>query len=523
MKPFVLSDIHLQGRKQKIKLVNRLDIFGMPCYYEFSSKDYLNVLFNFSSKTDLVLVDGMLNGDWFSVYESKIVPQRKNPQLERFRSQGFDVIGEVVLEAKKRKMQCYLTHRITEVDIYNAAEGYNYPHIKDEHPDWFIMPSWDKYSKTKGMNNLAVKEIREHKRRLLGEILRKYPFDGLDIDFARHTPYLPEGRAWELREEVTEFMRILREETLQIEKETGRAIMLTARVPDCLDGCKMDGLDIWQWCKENLIDSLTLGSRSFDVQVEEFREVVGEEIKLFPCYDAHHSVDGYQHPSMETIRGIFYNWWQRGADGVEVFNWYANDKDGLKELLTKYAIPQTPTGGGFAYYQTLYNEEMTGLEDCVSLSKTDKTYVIDRRGGYPWGFGYANLNATRQLPMQIEGIGSVRLFVGENIATAKNANLRLSFAEFDGEAPTVFLNGQELKLTECRSFNDIRLAADGSRHNSGFGVAVRFFDNTYQGKSCTDLYFNLQGAKTVIGYQEIKIVSKKALSLEKVELMVEAE
>ena len=523
MKPFVLSDAHLLSRKKDTKLINRLDIWGMPCYLEFSPKDWLDMLFSFSAKTDLVLLDGMFNGDWFSVYESKIVPPRKGPQFQRFREAGFDPFAAVVNEAHARGMQCYLTHRITEVDIYNAGDGYNYPHIKDEHPEWFIMPSWDKYNKTKGMNNLAVTEIKEHKRRLLAEILRKYPFDGLDIDFARHTPYLPEGRAWEMREHVTEFMRTLREETLQIERETGRAMMLTARVPDCLEGCKMDGLDVWQWKEENLVDSLTLGSRSFDVKVEEFREALGEDIKLFPCYDAHHSVDGYQNPGMQTIKGVFYNWWQRGADGVEVFNWCATDKDKLTALLNKYGIPKTPAGGGYAYYHTLYNEDMTGLEDKQYLSGENKTYVIDRKGGYPWSVGYANMNATRQLPMKIEGEGSVSLYVGDDLSAVKKATLKLAFAQFDGENPCVYINGQQLSLDTCYAFNDIRLAADDSGHNSGFGVAVRFFDNGYKGKDCTVLSFDVTGIETKIGYQEIKVVTKQVLALHKVEIAVEVE
>ena len=85
MKPFVLSDAHLLSRKKDTKLINRLDIWGMPCYLEFSPKEWLDMLFSFSAKTDLVLLDGMFNGDWFSVYESKIVPPRKGPQFQRFR------------------------------------------------------------------------------------------------------------------------------------------------------------------------------------------------------------------------------------------------------------------------------------------------------------------------------------------------------------------------------------------------------------------------------------------------------
>ncbi len=514
MKKFELSEIHLAEQKKEIKLVNRLDIFGLPCYFEFSPQDWMDYVMSFTDQTDLVLFDCMLDGDFVSIYESEILPLRKNAQFERFRAQGFDPFGELIKEIKNRGMKCYLTNRISEVDVDN--DDINASPLQKEHPEWFFTPSWG------GSNfrllNFAEKGVHEHKCSVLLELLRKYPFDGLDIDFERHTPYMPGDNAWEMRENVTDFLRMLREGTLQIEKETGRAIMLTARVPDCLEGCKIDGLDVWQWKEENLIDSLTLGSRSFDVQIEEFRDALGEDIKLFPCYDAHHSVDGYQHPTDETIRGVMYNWWQRGADGVEVFNWYCTDKDKLQEKLTRYNIPAV---GRYAFYPVLFNEDDTGLGDKEFLRSCDKTYVVDLKGGYPWAKGYGNLNATRQLPMQIEKEGVVRLFVGENLASAKNATLRLSFSEFETETPVVYLNGKELKLDRREAFNDVRLAADKADDGatSGFGVARRFFDKNYQGKKCTDLYFDITGTETEVAYQEIKVLAKNELTLYKVEIM----
>ena len=125
--------------------------------------------------------------------------------------------------------------------------------------------------------------------------------------------------------------------------------------------------------------------------------------------------------------------------------------------------------------------------------------------------------------MSIEQEAIVSLFVGENLATTKKATLKLAFAEFEGNAPCVYFNGKELSLDTSYLFNDIRLAADDSGHNSGFGVGVRFFEKDYKGKDCTMLTFDVTDVKTEIGYQEIKIVSKQAITLHKAEISVEVE
>ena len=58
-----------------------------------------------------------------------------------------------------------------------------------------------------------------------------YSFDGFELDFARHTPCLPPGRQWELREHATAFVRGVREMLLAVAEERGTPILLAAKVP----------------------------------------------------------------------------------------------------------------------------------------------------------------------------------------------------------------------------------------------------------------------------------------------------
>ena len=329
----------------------------------------------------------------------------------------------------------------------------------------------------------------------------------------RHTPILPPGKQWEMREHVTEFMRMVRKELLQIAKEQNRTVMLSARVPDCLRGCREDGLDIWQWVKEDLVDCLTLGSRSFDVKVEEFR-ALAPELALYGCYDPHHTVDGYTFPDLSVIRGVGYSFLQRGADAIEYFNWTG---EGKKELVNQY-IEQYQMDRALNGFVEYANDDFTGINDREFLERQDKTYVIDRRGGYPWGVGYGNLNADRQLPMTIEKEGKVFLYAAEDAAQAKSAVLHLIFEELSC-MPQVFVNGQPIAY-EAKAHRDPQLTTEAEAPVSGYTVSHRLCQGIDMSKPCTLLSADVKDIAWKIGYNEIRIQCEQPVHLEKAELAV---
>ena len=83
---------------------------------------------------------------------------------------------------------------------------------------------------------------------------------------------------------------------LEVAQNRRRPLLLAARVPCNLEGCRQDGFDIAMWARENLVDILTLGSRSIDCDIDEFRRVTrGRNIKLQPCHDDHLATDAYQY------------------------------------------------------------------------------------------------------------------------------------------------------------------------------------------------------------------------------------
>ena len=172
------------------------------------------------------------------------------------------------------------------------------------------------------MWNLAVPEVRDFKVEEFRAMAERYDFDGYQIDFHRHTPVLPVGRQWELRDSVTDLMRRVREVLLKASAKKNKPILFSAKVGRSLKVSQADGFDVERWVKEGLVDMLTLGSRSFEVDIEGYRKALGPKVKLYPCLDDHHTSDAYQFPPIEVFRGVTSSWWRQGADGIEIFNWF---------------------------------------------------------------------------------------------------------------------------------------------------------------------------------------------------------
>ena len=330
-----------------------------------------------------------------AVYPSKVAPSAAPALVQQWLRDGVDWVKELVGETRRRKLECFWNHRISEVDILPEGGHSKQPDpLKREHPDWVVPTSWWPHC----MWNLTATGLREHKVAILREIATRYDLDGIQIDFARHVPCLPVGRQWELRDHVTQFMRMVRRMLLEVARQRGRPFLLAARVPQTLDGCRADGFDVKTWAEQHLVDVLTLGSRSMDVDVEGLRAAVAGQVRLQPCFDDHHTTDGYRYASIEFLRGVFSNHFQRGADSVVAFNWPIGTPEVARSVGGEIA-PLT--------HQVAFKE----IGDPRTLAGKDKMFAVERRGGYPWAEGFFNRNDTAPLPAPLAGDGRAAGFV----------------------------------------------------------------------------------------------------------------
>ena len=374
-------------------------------------------------------------------WPSKILPFIDAPPYGEWQETGFDPVQTLLDETRRRGLETFFTYRINGSDNDVSGRVPRLP-MKEEHPDWLIH-TWNKTigdaigERLNGYWNFAVQGVRDYKLSILEEIAGQYDYDGIEIDFARVSPVLPPGHQWENRDALTDFMRSVRSMLLRVGERRGRPYLLAARVPENLVGCRMDGLDVETWAREELVDIFTLGCRSFDVDIAAFRRITeGTHIMLYPVLDDHHSTDGYRFPPIEVFRGVMANWLDQGADGLQTFNFaYASS-----ETLEKYGMRDTWTG--WRTHLRFYRE----LADIDAINQRSKVFVAQRRGGghgpfvvpnpEDWStprWMYFNTNMLAPLPAELDPDGRadtlLHVYVGEQAPPDAEVTVRLLLSD----------------------------------------------------------------------------------------------
>lgn len=404
-----------------------------------------------SSQVDTVCWD-IGAGSW-AMYPSEVLPRLEHPGIRLWSEQGIDWVAELLRATHSRGLEAFWNHRVSEVDLAPTEElepGMrlmmdDMNPVKREHPDWVIKTWW-----WQGLWNYACPELREYQLSILRELAGKYDLDGFQLDFARHVPCLPPGRQWELRGEVTEFVRMVRQMLRDSAHQRGRPYLLAARIPETLEGCRADGFDVETWARDGLVDILTLGSRSMDVDIEGFsRAMAGCNVKLQPCFDDHHATDGYRFQSIEFLRGVFGNWWARGAHSVATFNW----ANASPEMCQEYIVNRWMRGEFNEGEHHAQGQAYLEVGSPRTLAGKDKVFAVERRGGYPWAEGYFNHNACSPLPLLLRNDGAAALLdlhicdpVRDLADTVEALILRaVIFGAREGDQFGAKLNGVELE------------------------------------------------------------------------------
>ena len=361
-------------------------------------------------------------------YPSRFLPLYDHPLYRKWADEGTDIVGQILEATHRRGLECFFSHRMNGSD--NDLGPFARIPLKAAHPDWLFRTPWCTHPDN-GYWNFALPQVHQHVLEALGEVAAGWPFDGMELDFARGVVF-PQGQAWINRDRLTDFITELRELFAAVAQKRGRPFLLAVRVPETPAGCHFDGIDIGRWVGEQLVDLLALGVRSFDIALTDFRQMVeGTAIKLYPSLDDHHASDGYQNPGIEVLRGVAANWWRQGGDGIHTFNFNYADE-------APYPSQDWPS------HRRAYLE--LGAPD--SLAGRDKTFVVQRRGGghgptvipnpEDWvtpRYWYANTNMLAQLPAPVPQDGRtdllLHLYAGfeEGAEQIDQAQLRLLLSD----------------------------------------------------------------------------------------------
>ncbi|MCX6621898.1 MAG: hypothetical protein NTY38_12665, partial [Acidobacteria bacterium] len=167
---------------------------------------------------------------------------------EAWRARKFDAFGLLVKTAVESGLEVFASFRMNDMHMVlnEGGQGAYTDTFYREHPEWRLP--------RRGLN-YAIPEVRRYRLAVFEELLTRYPFHGLDLDFLRGVPFFPKGTG----EENCAVMTVFLGEVRAMMRRVNPKLVLTARVPSSLEGCRRAGLDPLAWQRGKLIDLLQVG------------------------------------------------------------------------------------------------------------------------------------------------------------------------------------------------------------------------------------------------------------------------
>ena len=333
-------------------------------------------------------------------------------------------------------------------DIEPADPGWG--RFRTEHPELMIgMPDGDypvgslEHGIRTGLN-FAFPQVREHRAAIICELFEHFDVDGVELDFMRHPAFFRIGEAYQHRHLMTDLLRHVRGRMQVKANEQSRDIQLAVRVPPTLADSARIGLDVAQWMRESLVDIVVVGGGfiPYETPIGEFAELAGEKISLYGC------IESTRYADERNLRAIASHFWNAGADGVYLYNFYTTGPEWNRRVLNQLADP-------------------------AELSKLDKRFELDQTARfttpYHCAFPVHNIEATfryanpaTQLPVTLRpglpGTGDAKSGVELQLNVVDDVGQTQAtctlFLRFDGlsadDQLIVLVNGRLLAWDQAR-------------------------------------------------------------------------
>ncbi|MDE2667134.1 MAG: glycoside hydrolase family 18 protein [Acidobacteriota bacterium] len=349
----------------------------------------------------------------------------------------------IVDECRRRGLRAFVSLRMNDIHDGQHPRGTlpnpELPTFKRINPDWLV-PDLDWWSAL----NFEVAPVRELKLRVIEEFFDRWDFDGIELDWLRHTFYFPRGLEREKGKYLTEFMRAVRRSLRQKAAIRGRPIEIAVRVPERVEWCLEGGFEVPTWIREGLADTLILGQGLTESRgLSGFRELMGD--RRLPIYPSLYPFgNGYALYPDEAIRGSAANLWRGGADGLYTFNWFFYGK-WRSRLLGEIADPALLRDKDKRYTLVQrFEAHRTGRSpryDSVRFNTMIKAAPL------PFTLGRAGASQTVTLPIADE--------ISSASSPPRRAELLVGLEGLPGDVLELTLNGRLLEPEELDAVEDL--------------------------------------------------------------------
>jgi len=285
----------------------------------------------------------------------------------------------------------------------------SYSKLRRDHPEYLIGRGEDipgptlEWGIRTGLN-YAIPEVREYMASIIVELITRFDVDGIELDYMRHPGYFRIEEAYANRYLMSDLIRYVRQEMDEVSAKKGKPLDLIIRVPPTIRDCARVGLDVETWLNEGLVDVVIAGGGfiPFETPIDEFVEAAeGTGCQIVGPLEALRGT-----LNELTMRAIAARYWEQGAQGLYLFNYYSMSTEWRQNVLG-------------------------ALVDQERLSRLDKRYEFDKRGNVrpdsQLGFSFQNAIPSTQLATALETtlVGpstSLNINIADDLDGAKSAN-----------------------------------------------------------------------------------------------------
>lgn len=264
------------------------------------------------------------------------------PRFARIRDfilSGNDIIALSAQRARERGIAFFITWRMNDVQFLERPTSPSASPFWREHPEYRVggpgVPAGDGDTSKRPLLALDFRHeaVRDHKFGFLEELCRRYPLDGLELDFLRFPYFFPPEMPFEEKAPImNEFVRRVR----RMMDDKGLEIPLGVRIGGNFEVNRSAGLDIHTWVREGWVDMLNLSASMITVMDNEMERFRAEFPNVRLYGEITHLASHRRGPGIDAVRGGHAARWHipreithaaahsfldRGADGISFFNY----------------------------------------------------------------------------------------------------------------------------------------------------------------------------------------------------------
>ena len=295
---------------------------------------------------------------------------------------GIDPYALWLARARKHGIAGWLSMRMNDVHNVDDEQSYMHSDLWRAHPEYRRVSYRLDRSADRAFD-YGHQAVRDYHFSLIRELVERYDFDGLELDWMRFGYHFKPGNERAGLALLTEFTAKVRALLNVWEKKRGHKIRLGARVPSRPATAWGLGYDVSEWARRKLIDMLVVtpfwATIETDMPIELWKDLLrGTGVTLAAGLEvllrAYPDIKPVPMNTLETARGAAASLLDRGADRVYLFNYMDSQTamDGIENyatLLRELGQLSTLTGKSRRHIMTYADTWAPGEPSAIPLPK----------------------------------------------------------------------------------------------------------------------------------------------------------